>query len=95
MMLSMTELALARETTTELLNELGLDAYLFEVEPHDEVWELKVDCAMATNGAWESFTLIMSRETLLMSHDNAAIHQSVLSDLRGHLAACKLRVGKR
>lgn len=54
MTLSIAELARAREATTELLDELGLDAYLFEVEPRDGQWQLKVDCAIAAEGAWES-----------------------------------------
>lgn len=91
MILSITELAMAREVTTELLDEIGLDAYLFDVEPRDAHWELKVDCAMATNGAWESVTLLVPKEALLMSHDDVSVHQRVLADLRGHLIACKPR----
>ncbi|MBI3772777.1 MAG: hypothetical protein HY272_08780 [Gammaproteobacteria bacterium] len=89
MTLSITELALAREATTELLNELGLDAYLFEVEPRDAQWELKVECAMATDGAWESIRLFVPKEVLLMSQDDASIHQRILADLGGHLIACR------
>jgi hypothetical protein len=92
MTLSITELAMAREATIELLDEIGLDAYLFEVEPRNTHWELKIDCAMATNGSWESIKLLIPKEELLMSHDDAAVHQRILSELRGHFIECKARM---
>ncbi len=91
MTLSITELARAREVTAELLDDLGLDAYLFEIKPRDELWELRVECAMVSEGAWESTTLRVSKETLLMSHDDASIHQRILAEWRSRLVACKLR----
>jgi len=90
MSLSILELARAREITAELLDELGLDAYLFEIEPHDDQWELKVDCAVETAGAWESTTLSVPKEILLASRD-AAIHRRLLAEWRGRLGACRLR----
>jgi hypothetical protein len=91
MTLSIVELARAREAITGLLDELGLDAYLFEVEPGDEQWELTVDCAVETDGAWESLTLPVAKEMLLASRDDASIHQRILTEWRGHFVACKLR----
>ena len=90
MTLSIVELAKVRDTTAELLDELRLDAYLFEIEPRDEQWELKVDCAVAADGAWESITLLVPKEMLLLSRDDAAIRQRMLAEWRGRLAACKL-----
>ena len=90
MTLSIIELAKARDTIAELLDELRLDAYLFEIEPRDEQWELKVDCAVAADGAWESITLLVPKEMLLLSRDDAAIRQRMLTEWRGRLAACKL-----
>jgi hypothetical protein len=92
MTLSIAELARARETTAELLDEMGLDAYLFEVEPRDEQWELKVECAVEEEGAWESFALSVPKEILLASRDDALIRQRLLAEWRGRLSACKLRV---
>lgn len=94
MTLSIIELARARETSAALQDELGLDAYLFEVEPRDEQWELKVECAVAAEGAWESTTLRVPKDMLLMSQDDASIRQCVLTEWRGRLVACKLREQK-
>lgn len=93
MTLSIAELARARETTTELLDELGLDAYLFEVEPRDDQWELKVDCAME-EGVWESVTMLVPKEMLLTSHDDASVHRRILAEWQGRLVACKMRERK-
>ena len=92
MTLSIVELAMVRDTTAELLDELRLDAYLFEIEPRDEQWELKVDCAVAADGAWESVTLLVPKEILLLSRDDAATRQRLLAEWHGRLAACKLGV---
>lgn len=94
MTISITELARAREASAALLDELGLDAYLFEVEPRDELWELKVECAVTAEGAWESITLPVAKEMLLASQDDASIRQRILAEWRGRLIACKLRERK-
>lgn len=94
MTLSIVELARARETTAELLDELGLDAYLFEFEPRDDQWELKLDCAVEEEGAWESITLQVPKEMLLTSHDDASVRRRLLAEWRGRLAACKMRARK-
>ena len=39
---SIVELAQIRELVTKILDELQLDAYLFEVEPREGQWELRV-----------------------------------------------------
>ena len=89
MALSVSELAQAREITSELLDELGLQSYLFEVEPCDEQWELKVDCALDRNGAWESVSLPVPKDMLLASREDAAIHQRIVSAWRNRLVARK------
>ncbi len=94
MTLSITELDQARVATAALLDELGLDAYLFEVEPRDGQWELKVECALEIVGAWESIALQVPKEMLLTSQDDAAIHQRILAEWRGRFVACKLRERK-
>ena len=91
MSLSIAELARARETIAGLLEELGLETYLFEVEPRNEQWELKVDCVMAADGAWESVTLRVPREALLTSQDDAALRRRLLAEWQDRFVACKLR----
>ena len=48
------ELAMARDVSKAMLEGLGLDAYLFEVEPKENYWELKVECANEIDGSWTS-----------------------------------------
>jgi hypothetical protein len=45
MSLSTVEIAKARDTTNTILDELLLDACVFELEPRDDVWVLTIECA--------------------------------------------------
>ena len=45
MPVSINDLALAREAVSKVLEELQLDAYIFEVEPREGQWEIRVECA--------------------------------------------------
>jgi hypothetical protein len=94
MALSIVEFAKVRDTVSELLDELRLDAYLFEIEPRDEQWELKVDCAVEADGAWETITLSVSKQTLLLSRNDVPARRRMLTEWRERLAACKLRAGR-
>lgn len=87
MTLSMHELAQAREVVTRVLDELGLDAYLFEVEPHQGQWEIKVECAV--DDGWESCRLSADREYLLRGIDDAVVHAVLTDNWREALSACR------
>lgn len=91
MPLSMAELAQTRETIADLLEELKLDAYLFEVEPHNGQWELKVDCAIDSSGAWETVILSIPKTLLLACREDTEARQQLLGDLRDRLTDCKRR----
>jgi len=87
MTLSMTELAQAREVVGRVLDELRLDAYLFEVEPHEGHWEIRVECPVAEG--WETCRLTADKEYLLRGTDDAVVH-AVLVDAWGDaLADCR------
>lgn len=90
MPLSSTELIQAREAAAELLEELGLDAYLFEVEPRNSQWELRVECAIEEG--WETMTLSVPKVLLLAGRNDAAARQRLLTDWRERLAACKVQL---
>ena len=90
MALSMIELAQAREITGSLLSELGLETYLFEIEPGEDYWEIKLDCAMEIDGGWESTSLPITKEILLASHEDAELHEQILEAWRKKLVECKL-----
>lgn len=90
MSISIGELAQAREVTGSLLNELGLKTYLFEIEPGEDYWQVKIDCAMKIDGGWQSTVLPVTKEILLASREDATAHETILDAWRARLLACKL-----
>ena len=88
---STAQLAMIREYVSGLLDELGLDAYLFEIEPRDGVWELKVECAIAQG--WYNVTIMLEAHELQASGDNEQIKQSLLNELNKKLRDCKRQNG--
>lgn len=83
------ELVMARETANAILEELGLDAYLFEVEPKNAHYELKVECACETDGGWVSITLNVPKEKMLTGFDDLEIKRPLFEYWDKKLAACK------
>ncbi|MBI1424223.1 MAG: hypothetical protein GC149_12195 [Gammaproteobacteria bacterium] len=86
---SVEELAQMRTTVTALLDELHLDAYLFEIEPKPGLWEINVECA--TVDGWSRFQLTAATDYLLHGRDDAVAHAVLLDNWRDSLAACKLK----
>ena len=93
MTLSSTELIKAREAASVLLEELGLDAYLFEVEPQNEHYELKIECACESNGGWATVSLTVPKDKMLQGFDDAAIKRQLYAYWAKKLASCKKRAG--
>ncbi|MES0326951.1 MAG: hypothetical protein ABUK13_02060, partial [Gammaproteobacteria bacterium] len=91
MNLSIVELAKARDTAMMILEELQLDAFLYALEPRDDVWELIVECACQINGGWERIALQVPREMLLGGFDNDTARQRLFEYWKNKLADCKLR----
>jgi hypothetical protein len=89
MSISISELSQIREITKNLLEELQLDAYLFEIEPHEAQWELKVECAIEEG--WETVTLTVVKEQLLRAADDPKIRRSLLREWHEALSACLLK----
>jgi hypothetical protein len=87
MTLSMNELAQAREVVSKVLDELGIDAYLFEVEPREGQWEITVECAVADG--WETCRLTADKEYLLRGVDDALVHEVLSDNWREALAGCR------
>jgi hypothetical protein len=88
MTLSLTELAEIREVIAKLLDQLKLDAYLFEVEPKEDQWEIKVECAVDKE-CWETVRLTAKKEILFHGADDAIMHEALLDNWREALSACK------
>lgn len=89
MSISIVELATAKEAVSALLDDLGLEAYLFEIEPGDRRWEVRLECAIEPG--WESVMLPVDKLKLLASREDAAVHAELLAAWRERLAACKKR----
>ena len=89
MELSANELAQMRETVTALLDELQLEAYLFEIEPQEGQWEIKLECAI--DEGWETFRLTAEKEYLLRGSDDAVAHAVMLDNWREALSTCRIK----
>lgn len=88
---STVDLAKARETARAILEELQLDAYVYEVEPHNEDWELKIECACDVDGGWEVVTLKVPKQMLLGSYEDHHAKQSLFAYWKKKLRSCKVR----
>lgn len=55
----------ARDAVGVLLDQLGLDAYLFSVEPRDGSWEIRLE--YATDAGWATRVLLVDSATLVAS----------------------------
>ena len=87
MTVSMAELAEVREVVGKLFDQLALDAYLFEVEPKEDQWEIKVECAVGKE-SWETVRLTAKKDILLHGADDAVMHQVLLDNWNEALSAC-------
>lgn len=86
---SANELARMRMTVAALLEELQLDAYLFDIEPNPGQWQIKVECA--TENGWGTFQLTAETDYLLHGQDDAVARAVLLDNWRDSLAACKIK----
>jgi hypothetical protein len=89
MTLSTEELVNVRESANAILEELELDAYLFEVEPQDTHYELLVECACEINGGWTTVSLTLPKEKMLMGFDDAEVRRQLFEYWDKELSACK------
>ncbi len=83
MELSTQELTQARDTVEGLLEQLGLSAYLFEVEPRTDHWEVRVECA--PNGGWKSSVLDVEEGWLDACRIDAGARNKLLAEWRRRL----------
>lgn len=86
MPLASMDLIRAREAARQLLEQLGLETYLFELEPGQERWRLLVECEVGDG--WRTTALDVSREELLASAADAAIFTRLLETWRARLDDC-------
>jgi hypothetical protein len=81
--LSEKALTQARDTVASLLEQLGLGAYLFEVEPRADHWEVRVECTPDSDAQGRASTAQGRKPGA------AGWQTSVLSVDEDRLAACR------
>lgn len=86
---SVTELAETRKAVAKLLDELQLEAYLFEIEPQEGQWQLTVECAI--DEGWETVKLKANKDYFQHAADDAVFHQLLLDEWQETLSACKVK----
>lgn len=87
MMPSTKELADAREMMCELLDQLPLKTYLFEIELKDSSqWQVRLDYRAGEQ--WQSVTLEVGHEQLTASTMPGRVRQELLAAWRKQLRAC-------
>lgn len=91
MFASTQELARVREFISRVLDELCIDAYLFEVEPREGQWEITVECAVAEG--WERVRLMADKALLLQGDEDVVAHAQLRDAWREALSGCRVRTG--
>ncbi|MEW6764242.1 MAG: hypothetical protein AB1344_00465 [Pseudomonadota bacterium] len=86
MTLGMIELARAREGTQAILDALGLSGYLFEVEPSDKGWRVRVECD--TGDGWAMVTLDVDADSLGASRNDDAARDALVETWRPRFEHC-------
>lgn len=80
---SSADLIEARQLIEGMLDQLGVEAYLFEIEPNAGQWELKVECAI--DEGWGRFSLSLD-EPLPQTESE---QQELIARCHEALAVCK------
>lgn len=89
MTLSTEELVTVRESANAILEELELDAYIFEVEAQDSYYELLVECACETDSGWASMSFALPKDKMLAGFDDLEVRRQLFEYRNIKLAACK------
>jgi len=82
---SQKELIAARDTVQSLLEQLGLAAYLFEVEPRADHWQVRVECA--PDSGWQSSVFNVDEQWLAACRSDPAARERLLAEWRQRLAS--------
>lgn len=81
----------ARLLISDILDELELDAYLFEIEPRNGHWELKVECAV--DEGWGSYCVALDEKKLHAGFDGGAARSELKTQCREGLKECRKNGG--
>lgn len=84
---SESDLARARLAVEALIEEMGVTAHLFAVEPRAGVWAIVMECATETG--WQRAHLQAGPELLAAGRGDAQAKAALLAQWQPHLTACK------
>jgi hypothetical protein len=73
----------ARQATERVLDELGLGNYLFDVEPLDDGWEVRVECQLQEG--WKVTRVFVEREALERSLHDMQARAGLLATFRARI----------
>lgn len=76
----------ARKAVECVLDELGLRAFVYTVEPKEASWVLSVECA--TDSGWQTIALTVDPAELKASLSDPAVRAKLCADWAPHLRAC-------
>ena len=85
--ISESDLAQARVAVGALMEELGVIAHLYAVEPREGMWAVIVECA--TESGWQRAELRAGPELLAAIRGAPEARAILLDEWRPHLTACK------
>ncbi len=80
------EIREVREEVGQLLDELRLRAFIFTVEPKEDSWHLRVECA--TDGEWQVITLPLEAAPLLQRLRDHSERERLKAILQDKLCDC-------
>ena len=75
-----------RAAVERIVDELGLDAFVYTVEPREAGWELRVECAIEEG--WQVITLPVDPGKLVASLSDAGAREELRAAWFPHFRAC-------
>ncbi len=87
MAMTSSDLIQARILIGGILDELALDAYLFEIEPREDYWELKVECAVEEG--WGNYRIALDEQQLHAGFNGESERKALQEQCRQSLASCR------
>ncbi|MDH5185188.1 MAG: hypothetical protein OEX12_15000 [Gammaproteobacteria bacterium] len=84
-------LTMQREYIRGLLDGLGLETYLFELETSAAGWEMKLECAI--EGGWKNITMMPDADLLDAGNADEKGKQRLIDALDKRLECCTRKTG--
>jgi hypothetical protein len=85
--ISESDLAQARVAVGALMEDMGVVAHLYAVEPRGGMWAVIVECA--TESGWQRAELQAGPELLAAIRGDPDARAALLAQWQAHLTACK------